>query len=139
MKISARNQIEATVTAVEKGAVNAAVTLKAPQGTELSAVITNQSAELLGLAAGQSVTGFFKASHVLIAIGGMPNISARNKLQGSVVKVTKGAVNSEVDVKLVSGDVVVAIITNGAVTDLALKEGSEVVAIIKSTDVMIAK
>ena len=139
MKISARNQIEATVTAVEKGAVNAAVTLKAPQGTELSAVITNQSAELLGLEAGQSVTGFFKASHVLIAIGGMPNISARNKLQGSVVKVTKGAVNSEVDVKLVSGDVVVAIITNEAVTDLALKEGSEVVAIIKSTDVMIAK
>ena len=69
----------------------------------------------------------------------MPNISARNKLQGSVVKVTKGAVNSEVDVKLVSGDVVVAIITNEAVTDLALKEGSEVVAIIKSTDVMIAK
>ena len=40
---------------------------------------------------------------------------------------------------LVSGDVVVAIITNEAVTDLALKEGSEVVAIIKSTDVMIAK
>ena len=139
MNISARNQIEATVTAVEKGAVNAVVILKAPQGTELSAVITNQSAELLGLEAGQSVTGFFKASHVLIATGGMPNISARNKLQGSIVKITKGAVNSEVDVKLVSGDVVVAIITNEAVTDLALKEGSEVVAIIKSTDVMIAK
>ncbi|WP_345976114.1 TOBE domain-containing protein [Sulfurimonas sp. HSL3-7] len=139
MKISARNQIEAAVTAVEKGAVNAAVTLKAPMGTELSAIITNQSAEMLGLEAGQYVTGFFKASHVLIAIGGIPNISARNKLKGSVVKITKGAVNSEIDVKLVSGDIIVAIITNEAVTDLSLKEGSEVFAIIKSTDVMIAK
>lgn len=139
MNISARNQILTTVTSVEKGSVSASVTLKAPQGTELTAVITNQSVEALALEAGQNVTAFFKASHVLIATGGVPNISARNKLLGSVEKITRGAVNSEVDIKLAGGDIVVAIITNEAVSDLALKEGGEVIAIIKSTDVMIAK
>lgn len=139
MKISARNQIEATVTAVDKGIVNAMITLRAPQGTELTAVITNGSADTLGLKAGESVTAFFKASHVLIATGAVPNISARNKLPGSVEGITKGVVNTEVDVKLTGGDKVVAIITNESVSDLALKEGSDVVVIIKSTDVMIAK
>ncbi len=139
MNISARNQIVATVASVEKGSVNASVTLKTPQGTELKAVITNQSVEALALEAGQNVTAFFKASHVLIAVGSAANISARNKLLGSVSKITRGAVNSEVDIKLAGGDIIVAIITNEAVSDLALKEGGEVVAIIKSTDVMIAK
>ncbi len=137
--ISARNQIQTAVMAVEKGAVNASVTLKTAQGTELTAVITNQSVETLALAAGQSVTAFFKASHVLIATGGVANISARNKLPGRVARITRGAVNGEVDIELSSGDIVVAIVTNEAVSDLALKEGGEVVAIIKSTDVMIAK
>jgi molybdate transport system regulatory protein len=139
MKLSARNQIEATVTAVSKGAVNAMITLKAPQGTELTAVITNGSADELGLKAGESVIAFFKASHVLIATGAVPNISARNKLPGSVVKIVEGAVNAEIDVKLAEGDTVVAIITEDAAESLSLKEGSDVVVIIKSTDVMIAK
>lgn len=139
MKISARNQIQTAVMSVEKGAVNASITLKTEQGTELTAVITNQSVETLSIAAGESVTAFFKASHVLIATGGVPNISARNKLPGRVAGITRGAVNSEVDIALTGGDIVVAIVTNEAVSDLALKEGGEVVAIIKSTDVMIAK
>lgn len=139
MKISARNQIKATVTAVSKGAVNAMVTLKAPQGTELTAVITNGSAEVLELEVGESVIAFFKASHVLIATGTLPKISARNKLAGRVEKVIDGAVNAEIDVKLSEGDMVTAIITEEAAADLSLTAGSEVVVIIKSTDVMIAK
>ncbi len=139
MKISARNQIQTAVMSVDRGAVNASITLKTEQGTELTAVITNQSVETLSIAAGESVTAFFKASHVLIATGAVPNISARNKLPGRVAKIDRGVVNSEVDIVLAGGDTVVAIITNEAVSELALKAGDEVVAIIKSTDVMIAK
>lgn len=67
------------------------------------------------------------------------NISARNKLPGIVDGIAKGAVNAEVDIRLTGGDKVVAVITKEALSDLALKEGGDVVVIIKSSDVMIAK
>ncbi|MGA3127459.1 MAG: TOBE domain-containing protein [Candidatus Korobacteraceae bacterium] len=66
-------------------------------------------------------------------------ISARNTLAGSVTKVTKGAVNSEVDLTLKGGEKVVAIITNESVTHLGLKEGTHAYAIIKASWVILGK
>ena len=65
-------------------------------------------------------------------------ISARNQLKGKVKQVTPGAVMSEVIVD-VGGQEVVALITKGSVERLGLKPGDAVVAIIKSTEVMIGK
>ena len=65
-------------------------------------------------------------------------ISARNQLKGTIKQVTPGAVMSEVVVD-VAGQEVVAMITKASVDRLALKPGDTVVAIIKSTDVMIGK
>lgn len=139
MKISARNQIEAVITAVETGAVNAKVALKAPEGTLLSAIITIESVNALSLAEGDTVKAFFKASHVLVAVGDVPNISARNKLPGRVEKVIVGAVNAELILRLENGDAVSSIITHDALDELGIAEGSDVTAIIKASDVMIAK
>lgn len=139
MKISARNQIEAEIISIETGAVNAKITLRAPKGTLLGAIITVESVEALGLAVGERVRAFFKASHVLIVTGGVPNVSARNKLAGRVEKLVQGAVNAELIVAVPEGDVVTSIITNEALNDLRIAEGSEVTAVIKASDVMIAK
>ena len=139
MKISARNQIKSTIVSVDNGAVNAKITLKAPQGTELSAIITIESATMLHLAEGDTVTAFFKASHVLVALGSVSNISARNKLAGKVETVIQGAVNAELIIRLAGGDVVSSIITNEALNELGIGEDSGVTAIIKASDVMIAK
>ena len=65
-------------------------------------------------------------------------ISARNQLKGTVKHVTTGAVMSEVIVD-VGGQEVVAMITRASVDRLELNAGDAVVAIIKSTDVMIGK
>ena len=65
-------------------------------------------------------------------------ISARNQLAGTVKTVTEGAVMSEVVVRLDGGEEVVAAITAESGRRLALAEGVRVVAIIKSTEVMIA-
>ncbi len=65
-------------------------------------------------------------------------ISARNQLRGTVKDVTPGAVMSEVVVD-VGGQEVVALIIKASVDRLALKPGDAVVAIVKSTDVMIGK
>ena len=65
-------------------------------------------------------------------------ISARNQLAGSVKSITEGAVMSEVVVALDGGQEVVAAITAESARSLGLAAGSKVVAIIKSTEVMVA-
>jgi molybdate transport system regulatory protein len=66
-------------------------------------------------------------------------ISARNVLSGTVVSVTKGAVNAEVTLTLQGGETIVSIITNPSVDALELRPGKAVFGIIKATDVMIGK
>lgn len=65
-------------------------------------------------------------------------ISARNVLKGKVAKVTHGAVNSEVVVRLPGGVDIVSIITKSSAKGLTLSKGKEVYAVIKASNVMIA-
>ncbi len=64
-------------------------------------------------------------------------ISARNILKGKVVKLVRGAVNSEVIIELPGGTQLVSIITNSSVDTLDLKEGKQAYAIIKASNVMV--
>jgi molybdopterin-binding protein len=65
-------------------------------------------------------------------------ISARNVLKGKVKKVNHGAVNSEICIELPGGNEIVSIITKTSADALNLKEGKEVYAVIKASNVMIA-
>lgn len=65
-------------------------------------------------------------------------LSARNQLPGTIKSVKVGTVMAEVVVE-VAGVEVVAAITRGSVESLGLKVGDEVRAVIKATEVMIAK
>jgi molybdopterin-binding protein len=64
-------------------------------------------------------------------------ISARNQLAGTVRSVTEGAAIANVELD-VGGNRVVASITVEAVRELGLSEGSDVVAVIKASDVLLA-
>ena len=64
-------------------------------------------------------------------------LSARNILKGKIVKVTKGAVNSEVVIELPGGPQLVSIITNTSVENLGLKAGKEAYAVIKASNIMV--
>lgn len=66
-------------------------------------------------------------------------LSARNQIKGKVAAVQKGATTSHVRIDIGNGIVVTASITNEAVDELALKDGDEVVAVIKASDVMVGK
>jgi molybdopterin-binding protein len=65
-------------------------------------------------------------------------LSARNMLKGKIVKITPGAVNSEVTLELSGGAKVVSIITIESVKNLGLVVGKEAYAVIKASNVMIA-
>jgi len=63
-------------------------------------------------------------------------ISARNRLKGKIVEVTKGATTAHVRPD-VNGTIVTASITNEAVDELGLAVGKEAYAIVKASDVMV--
>jgi molybdopterin-binding protein len=65
-------------------------------------------------------------------------ISARNRLKGKVIEVTKGATTAHVRIDIGNGVVVTSSITNDAVDELGLQVGSEAYAVVKASDVMVA-
>jgi molybdate transport system regulatory protein len=65
-------------------------------------------------------------------------LSARNQFTGTVDAVTEGAVNGVVTIKL-GADTVTADITMAAIMDLGLEVGKEATAVIKASNVLIAK
>jgi molybdopterin-binding protein len=67
METGARNQLQGTVKAVSIGAVMAEVIVDV-NGIDVVAAITKDSAERLGLAAGQSVVAIVKATDVMIGV-----------------------------------------------------------------------
>ncbi|HTZ80352.1 MAG TPA: TOBE domain-containing protein [Stellaceae bacterium] len=66
-------------------------------------------------------------------------LSARNQIKGKVVAVQKGQTTAHVRIDIGSGVVITSSITNEAVDDLALKVGDAAIAVIKASDVMVAK
>jgi molybdopterin-binding protein len=66
-------------------------------------------------------------------------LSARNQIKGRVVDVRKGATTAHVRIDIGNGVVITSSITNEAVEDLGLAVGDEAIAVIKASDVMVAK
>jgi len=68
MKISARNMLDGTVVAVTKGATTAHVVIEIAPGQRITASITNQAVDDLGLVVGKPAAAIVKASDVLVAV-----------------------------------------------------------------------
>ena len=134
--ISARNQLPATVKNVKKGAVNDEITLELAGGATLTAIITSESTQNLGLAAGKEAVAVIKASSVLVSTDETLRLSARNQLAGTISRIETGAVNSEVDVK-VGGNTFVAIITKHSAEEMKLAVGQAVNVIVKASHVLV--
>ncbi len=67
------------------------------------------------------------------------NISARNQLKGNITAIKPGVVTAKVTIDIGGGNSISAVITTDSVEEMDLKPGDAVVAIIKSTEVMIGR
>lgn len=67
-RFSARNRLSGTVSRLQPGAVNTEVVIGLPEGGGIAAIITNESAALLGLAVGTAASAIFKASSVIVGV-----------------------------------------------------------------------
>lgn len=138
MKISARNQLKGTISAVKEGAVNGVVSIDLGS-TTVKADITMEAIKDLGLKEGMDAFAIIKASNVMFAAGTerIAGISARNQIAGTIVAVNEGAVNGHVTLETAEGARIKGSITNEAIEQLGLKEGTPALAIVKSTDVIV--
>jgi molybdopterin-binding protein len=66
-------------------------------------------------------------------------LSARNVLEGTVIDIRKGAVAALVKIELAGGQVVTSMVTVEAVEALGLAVGDRASAVIKATEVMLAR
>ncbi|HTV44813.1 MAG TPA: TOBE domain-containing protein [Stellaceae bacterium] len=66
-------------------------------------------------------------------------LSARNQIKGRVTDIRKGATTAHVRIEIGNGVVITSSITNEAVDELGLAVGDEATAVIKASDVMVAK
>jgi molybdopterin-binding protein len=66
-------------------------------------------------------------------------LSARNQIKGKVVAVQKGQTTGHVRIDIGNGVVITSSITNEAIDELGLKMGDDATAVIKASDVMVAK
>jgi molybdopterin-binding protein len=66
-------------------------------------------------------------------------LSARNQIKGKIVGVQKGQTTGHVRIDIGNGVTITSSITNEAIDELALQVGDEATAVIKASDVMVAK
>ena len=66
-QLSARNQLAGTVSRIDTGAVSSLVVVTLPGGAAITASVTNEGVQALGLAVGAPATAVFKAYAVMVA------------------------------------------------------------------------
>jgi molybdopterin-binding protein len=136
---SARNQFIGTVTSVRSGAVNDEVEIKVSTGQRITAVVTRESTQSLGLRNQTKAMALVKSSSVILArdLQGA-KLSTRNQLPGKVRTVSRAPVNAEVVMDLDGGGSITAIVTSDSVQSLGLAPGTPAVALFKASSVIVA-
>lgn len=68
MRLSARNQLTGKVAAIEPGAVMTIVKIALDGGQEVTASVTKESVQDLGLAVGSPVMAMIKSTEVILGV-----------------------------------------------------------------------
>jgi molybdate transport system regulatory protein len=139
MRLSIRNQLDGVIDTVTPGEVMGTIGVRLTGGQQVTAAITLEAVQDLGLAAGQPVTVLIKSTDVALATGPVNGLSIRNQLTGRVTAVDAGAVMTTVKVAIAGGATLTSAITKESGEDLGLSDGVEVTVLVKSTEVAIGR
>ena len=66
-------------------------------------------------------------------------LSARNQLRGRIASVKLGGIMAQVSIDIGGGNTLTSVITRASAEEMGLDVGQEVTAVIKSTEIMVAK
>ena len=90
------------------------------------------------LRVGNKVNVLFKETEVIIGIGEDMKISLRNKMISTISSIEKGKLLAKLVMETNAGEII-SIITSNAVENLNLKEGTKVMAMVKTNEILLAK
>lgn len=126
-RTSARNAFFGKIEILRKGDVQAWVEITTPGGCRIGAVITHHSLTRLGLKPGALVAAEVKAPWVTLhRSADDPACSADNVLEGTVERIVRGKVTSEIVARIVDGTEICAIVTEQSLDKLGLRLGERV-------------
>jgi molybdate transport system regulatory protein len=141
LRTSARNQLIGTVTQVQAGEVDAMVQLSLPGAPDrpvdlLHVSLTMASVKELKIAKGVQAVALIKAPAVSLTRPDTPS-AMRNRLAGVVAAIHAGSGQTEVQMRLQGGQIMVSTLDAAHARKLALQEGSEVVATFQESAVIL--
>ncbi|MFK7863776.1 MAG: TOBE domain-containing protein [Pseudohongiellaceae bacterium] len=137
IKSSARNQFGGTVSKIQQGEVTTEVEVSLGDNLKIVATITNESQQDMKLAINNPATALIKASWILLSNDLSIATSARNNISGTVLRVTKGGVNSEVVLDIGHEKTLCATVTNQSANALGIEEGKTLLAFFKASSVIL--
>lgn len=138
MRTSARNQFQGRVDMISAGPINSEVSLAINERDRLTAVVTSESVESLGLSLGGEAYALIKASFIiLVPANEAVTTSARNRLCGTVRELRHGSVSGEAIIELEGGKTLTAVITEESAKAPEFQPGNAVCALIKASHVIL--
>ena len=139
MKTSSRNAYSGKITAITSGCLSNEVEITLESGEKVYGRVSQSTFRELDLAEGKDAVALIKATEImLVADDNEYAFSCRNQFTGKVLKLTRGFVNGEVLIQTPSGMEINATITLDGVNRLHLERGCTVVAMFKSSNVLVA-
>lgn len=136
MIIFGTNQVAGRVSAINEGAVNAAVDIESSAGLNILAVITLESYRELDIEVGDCVTAVFSEIDAEISTAALHE--SCNGIPGQITNVDTGAVSSRVTVQVSDGMTLSAMVSNRYVQSLCFAVGGWVYVTISPYHVQIA-
>ncbi len=139
MKTSSRNAFHGKVAAIHPGVITDEIELLLDNGDTMYGQITRTATENLQLKEGSEALALVKSTEIMLATETDDYIiSCKNQFSGKVTKLVRGFVNGEVLMQTASGLEINATITLEGVNRLKLERGAPVVAMFKTSNVLIA-
>ena len=136
MKISTGNQLLGKIEKIDIGAVTVKVYISIGNST-ISADISKYACKKLGLKEGIAAIAAINPIDIMICSKDL-NISADNKIPGTITKILPGKINTNVIVKISEEDELTAIVSNNSLAELEAFTGNEVFLIFNDSSVIVA-
>lgn len=138
LKSSADNSFNGTVSNITEGAVYSMVEVEC-SSFKIMASISKSSIERMTLAAGDKVSALINSNQLILSLDDTVKLSCSNKFTGFVNSVKKGAVSSEVFIKLDDNNKLCVMVTNDSIDCMNISYGMKVTALCKASSVILIK
>lgn len=139
LRTSARNALRGIVVSASGGPVNAEVSLRITEVAVLKATLTSRSLRALGLFPGRPAIALVKAPMIgLIAAGALKSAPTANRIDGTVLEVSRDETSTEVILDIGEGKTLCAILSTGTEDTPVFAPGDRATALIDPSHVILA-